>query len=85
MNVFHAWTLTVQTADGKPVTDAEVVVSGGMPLHGHGLQSTPTAKNLGNGQYLIEGVKFFMPGRWEMNFTIKSSGKEDTITFVAEI
>ncbi|MDD5760057.1 MAG: FixH family protein [Desulfobulbaceae bacterium] len=85
INAFHAWTLTVQNADGQPVTDAEITVNGSMPAHGHDLQSVPTVKNLGNGDYLVEGVKFFMPGRWVMNFSIKTTNKEDKVTFSVDI
>lgn len=86
LNSFHTWILKIQTADGKPVTDAEIGVSGGMPAHGHGLQSTPKVmKDLGNSEYRIEGVKFFMPGLWVMTFTIKSEGKEDKVTFIVEL
>lgn len=85
LNAFHAWTLTVLDAEGKGVADAEIVVSGEMPLHGHGLQAAPLVKNLGQGHYLVQGVKFFMPGEWVMEFTIKAGGKEDTVTFTVEI
>ena len=86
LNAFHSWTLTVRTTEGTPVTDAEIEVSGGMPAHGHGLQSTPkVTKNFGNGTYLIEGIKFFMPGQWVMNFVIKADGKEDKVAFPVDL
>jgi hypothetical protein len=37
INQIHSWTLHVETADGQPVDNAEIVVNGGMPQHGHGL------------------------------------------------
>jgi len=62
------------------VTDAEIAIDGGMPAHGHGLPTEPeVVKNLGNGSYLVEGVKFSMPGEWVMTFTIKSGDKEDVV------
>lgn len=86
LNAFHTWTLTVRNASGEPITDAVITVKGGMPLHGHGLPSEPrVTKNLGDGSYLIEGVKFMMPGEWEMTFTVKSGGKEDSATFAVTI
>ncbi|GAB4483336.1 MAG: hypothetical protein OHK006_04020 [Thermodesulfovibrionales bacterium] len=82
VNKIHTWTLKIETADGKPVTDAEIAVSGDMPEHGHGLPTQPKmTKNLGNGSYLIEGVKFSMPGFWVMTFTVTSGGKEDKIVY----
>lgn len=86
LNAFHTWTLTIQDADGAPVTDAEIGIGGGMPAHGHGLPTQPKmTKNLGNGKYLIEGFKFPMPGQWEINFNIKSGGKEDKATVPLDI
>ena len=80
LNKIHAWTITVTDAQGKPVTDAEISIDGGMPAHGHGLPTQPeVTKNLGDGSYLVEGVKFSMPGEWVMTFTVKSGGKEDTV------
>jgi hypothetical protein len=80
LNTIHAWTITVTDSEGKPVTDAEIAIDGGMMAHGHGLPTAPeVTKNLGNGSYLVEGVKFSMPGEWTMAFTIKSGGKEDTV------
>lgn len=79
VNTFHTWTITVTDADGKAVNDAKIHVDGGMPAHGHGLPTDPkVTKNLGNGSYLVEGVKFSMPGEWVMKFTINSGGTEDT-------
>ena len=86
VNAFHAWTITVTEKDGKPVNDAEISVDGGMPAHGHGLPTQPqVTKQLGDGKYLIEGVKFSMPGEWEMKFTIKAEGMEETVVRTVEV
>jgi hypothetical protein len=77
-----SWQLQVLTAAGEPVKDAEITVTGDMPEHGHGLPTMPkVTKNLGDGKYLVEGIKFSMPGWWTMTFTIKSGGKNDSVTF----
>lgn len=82
LNQIHTWTIHVETADGQPVEDAEITVDGGMPQHGHGLPTSPqVTQNLGNGDYLVEGMKFQMPGWWEVRFNINADGKSDTITF----
>jgi len=53
-----------------------------MPEHGHGLPTEPkVTKNFGDGTYLVEGIKFSMPGWWIMTFTIKANGKTDSVTF----
>jgi hypothetical protein len=77
----HGWKLYIETPDGKPVTDAEITTDGDMPEHGHGLPTKPQARNLGDGNYAIEGMKFQMPGWWVVHFRISSGDTEDTVTF----
>ena len=77
----HSWTITVLDADGSPIPNANVTVLGGMPAHGHGLPTTPQVKNLGNGRYLVEGLKFHMPGDWVVGFRIKSGAGIDSVNF----
>ncbi len=81
INRIHNWTLHVETADGRPVDNAEISVSGGMPQHGHGLPTRPRiTQHLGSGDYVIEGLKFHMTGRWEIRFDISSGGQSDSVT-----
>ena len=78
----HAWTVTLQTADGAPLTKAAFAINGGMPQHGHGLPTTPQiTKNLGDGRYLIEGVKFNMGGWWTFEIAIDGSAGADVVIF----
>ena len=82
INELHSWTLHVETADGQPVGDAQITVDGGMPGHGHGLPTQPqVTQNLGNGDYLLEGVRFQMPGAWVMRFDVAADGQSDGVTF----
>lgn len=82
VNQMHQWTLHVETADGAPVTDATITVDGDMPQHGHGLPTRPqVTQNLGNGDYLVEGLRFQMGGWWVMDFTITADGQTDTVRF----
>ena len=82
INSIHAWKLHVEGSDGQPVTDAVITVDGGMPAHGHGLPTQPqVTQNLGNGDYLVEGVKFHMQGQWIVTFQISAGSREDTVTF----
>jgi hypothetical protein len=82
INQLHTWTLHLETADGEPVDNAEIIVDGDMPQHGHGLPSQPqVTQSLGNGDYLVEGVKFQMGGWWVMDFTISADGQTDTAHF----
>ncbi len=78
----HAWTVLLQTAKGAPVTQAEIAISGGMPQHGHGLPTAPqVTRNLGEGRYLIEGVKFNMGGWWTFKLDVKGADGSDAVTF----
>ncbi len=56
--------------------------TGGMPQHGHGLPTKPRiTKNLGDGKYLVEGMRFSMNGWWEIKFDIDSGNRKDSVTF----
>jgi hypothetical protein len=82
VNQMHQWTLHVESADGKPIEDAAISVEGDMPQHGHGLPTSPrVTKYLGNGDYLVDGMKFQMGGWWLMDFTITSHGQTDAVHF----
>ena len=76
------WTLHLDAANGTPVSAAKVAVDGGMPQHGHGLPTQPqVTQSLGNGDYLVEGMKFQMGGWWVVDFTIDAAGQRDTVRF----
>lgn len=82
LNMLHSWTLRVTTPSGEPITDARVAVDGGMPQHGHGLPTRPQVTGqLGDGAYLIEGMKFQMAGWWVIDITIVAGGTRDTVRF----
>ena len=78
----HNWIVTVVQPNGEPVTDAKISVDGGMPQHGHGLPTAPqVTKHLGEGRYLVEGVRFNMGGWWELKFTVDAAAGSDNVTF----
>lgn len=83
INELHTWTLTVFESDRATVVeDASIVIDGGMPEHNHGFPTEPSVStHLGEGSYLVEGIKFQMGGNWEMKFTIDAGGKTDVATF----
>lgn len=81
LNAIHTWTLHVENADGSAAEGVTIAVSGGMPQHGHGLPTQPQMTNeLGGGDYLIEGMKFQMPGYWQVIFTI-TGAETDAVMF----
>jgi hypothetical protein len=76
------WILALTTPDGTPVTGARIVVGGGMPQHNHGFPTDPQAVATSDpGQYRIEGVKFSMPGLWEMRLAISAGDETDEALF----
>jgi YtkA-like protein len=76
------WTLHLDAASGAPVSDARVSIDGGMPQHGHGLPTKPrVTRELGNGDYLVEGMKFNMGGWWVVKFRVASQAGSDSLVF----
>jgi hypothetical protein len=76
------WTLHLETADGAPVDSATVLVDGGMPQHGHGLPTKPrVTRALGNGDHLVEGMKFNMGGWWVVKFRVDATSGSDSLVF----
>jgi hypothetical protein len=74
--------VVVVDAKANPVDGASITVDGGMPQHGHGLPTQPrVTKALGNGEYVIEGVRFNMGGWWELKLAIAGNAGTDTVTF----
>jgi hypothetical protein len=82
INQMHAWTIRLASADGAPVHGANFAVDGGMPQHGHGLPTKPrVTRELGEGTYLLEGMKFSMTGWWELKLAIDGPLGSDKVTF----
>lgn len=78
LNVMHAWTLQLQTANGEPLVGAELTLVGGMPAHNHGLPSAPQVQAMAEpGRYRVEGLRFHMQGEWVLVLTVKHDGRED--------
>ena len=74
--------VVVRDGSGHAVDGAALRIAGGMPQHGHGLPTRPrVTRNLGNGAYEIEGVRFNMGGWWEFKVVIETPAGADTITF----
>ena len=78
----QSWTLHLETATGASVDSASVSVDGGMPQHGHGLPTKPqVTQHLGNGNHLVEGMKFNMGGWWVVKFHVNSAAGNDSLVF----
>lgn len=81
INRMHSWIISVRDKSGIPVTDLALVVQGGMPLHNHGLPTQPqVTRELGDGQYLLEGMRFHMHGDWELKVEFDSPQGRESLT-----
>ena len=86
INRIHAWVAQVMDADGNPVAGANISISGGMPDHDHGLPTEPrVTAYLGEGRYLIEGIRFHMGGAWEVVLNVESSTGEDVLSIPLDL
>ena len=86
INRMHTWVAQVTDADGHPVADAIINVTGGMPEHDHGLPTEPrVTAYLGDGRYLIEGMRFHMGGAWEVVLKVSSGTGEDSLSIPLDL
>ena len=82
INKMHNWDVRVISPEGGVIENAKIEISGGMPMHGHGLPTAPrVTEYLGKGKYLIEGLKFNMAGFWKLKLAIDSGQHQDNVTF----
>lgn len=82
INQMHSWKVKLATAEGVPVRGAKFLVDGGMPQHGHGLPTQPrVTREMEEGTYALDGMKFSMTGWWEMKLAIDGPQGTDKVTF----
>lgn len=82
INQMHSWKVKLATPDGAPVHGASFAVDGGMPQHGHGLPTQPrVTRELADGTYQLDGMKFSMTGWWEVKLAIDGPRGADQVTF----
>jgi len=78
----HAWIVAVETADGSPIRPARLAFDGGMPQHGHGFETAPRVTGvLEDGRFLVDGVRFHMPGEWTLRVDIVAPPGPDVAVF----
>ena len=86
INEVHEWVLHIETAAGEPAAGALVTVDGDMPAHGHGMPTEPqVTADLGDGDYLVEGMSFQMGGYWIVDVTVTYDGATDLVRFGLEL
>ena len=78
INEMHSWQIKVLDSKSEPVTNASISVEGGMPDHDHGLPTRPrVTSEIRPGTYLMQGIRFHMPGKWEWKFVITAGTRQE--------
>jgi hypothetical protein len=76
----------VLTDEQGPIEDAALTVTGGMPEHNHGMPTQPQiTQQLAAGRYLLEGVRFHMPGLWRITAVVTRESAPVTIVIDFEL
>ncbi|MGB5323859.1 MAG: FixH family protein, partial [Pseudomonadales bacterium] len=82
---YISWTVQFER-DDKPFSLISIAITGGMPSHGHGLPTQPrVTAQLGDGRYRVEGIKFTMPGRWQLVFNVGSPLGDDRVVLEFDV
>ncbi|MEM7135601.1 MAG: cytochrome c peroxidase [Myxococcota bacterium] len=88
INVTHQWRVQVrrEASETTPFIPQALVVNGGMPSHGHGLPTQPSAsQHLGDGTFLVSGMRFNMGGPWEMVIRILDGNRWHRVAFPIDL
>ena len=78
----HSWVVEVRNNDGEPFLPKQLVVTGGMPGHGHGFPSQPQVTQLiRDGIFQVDGVIFNMGGTWQLLVGVTGDEGPDEAVF----
>jgi hypothetical protein len=73
--------LHIETTNRQVVDNATIKIYG-ISQHGYGLPTQPRVfPDYGNGSYLLEGMKFHVPGWWAITIIIMAVDHRDSVTF----
>lgn len=82
INRIHNWIIHIEDSHHYPISNANILLNGSMPEHEHGLPTQPrVTQYLGNGDYLVEGMKFHMGGQWIVTISVSDSTNSDKASF----
>ena len=82
INQMHSWKVKLATPTARPCMAPGSLVDGGMPQHGHGLPTQPrVTREIEDGTYVLDGMKFSMTGWWEVKLAIEGPQGADKVTF----
>jgi hypothetical protein len=80
------WLVTLRDRAGQAARGCSLVLNAWMPAHGHGLPTEPRmTREFEQGVYQIDGMRFSMPGAWELRLLITGCGETDTAIFQLEL
>jgi len=83
LNEPHDWVVYIEDEDGEIVENAELSISGRMPIHAHGLPTSPESVGyIGEGEYRIAGMQFQMPGEWVVDLVFSIEDHQHSVKFV---
>lgn len=86
LHQMHDWIVGIELMDGTSEIPTAIRFDGGMPSHGHGFVTRPrVTRNLGGGEFLVEGVKFHMPGDWIIQITVTSRDASDQVSLALKV
>jgi hypothetical protein len=86
MNRYQTWGIYIEDAAGNALDGVSLKVNADMPAHGHGLLSNPQIKpGSAPGRYRVEGLRFHMPGYWEIRLQMRYLGKQDGLVLPVEL
>jgi hypothetical protein len=86
MGAMHSWVVEVATAAGEPFAPTRLAFDAAMPQHGHGLPTAPrVTRALGDGRFLVEGVKFQMGGDWTLRVEVVGPSGADVAVFHVDV
>jgi hypothetical protein len=86
LHQMHDWIVRIEPLEESSEIPTAVQFDGGMPSHGHGFVTQPrVTQNLGHGEFRVEGVKFHMPGVWELRVIVTSRSATDRVSLAMTI
>lgn len=86
INRIHSWSLKLADASGAPVDAGPVTIDAGVPIIGRVMPTAARArKGAGAGEFVIEGMKFDMAGRWRVEVHVGSGPASDLVSFDVDV
>lgn len=77
LNQMAVFTVRIIPKDSMlPLSVTDMGFDARMPEHNHGMVVKPKIREIGLGEYRIEGVKLHMSGAWVLNFSFKKGRHE---------